>query len=75
MTHAAGLITSACASTNGRAKPVTTITDVMKRPRSTAPEPSSVEKSSFPQCAKRAFGNGATTNVRAEKSAISHEHY
>lgn len=70
MKQAAGLITSACASTSGSAKPVTTIRDVMKRPRSTAPEPSSVEKSSLPQCANTALGNGAMTKV----SAVSHKH-
>lgn len=65
ITQAAGRITSACASTSGSAKPVTTIIDVINRPKSIAPDPSSAAKSSFPQCAKRAFGSGATTNVSA----------
>lgn len=53
----------------GNAKPVTTIVDVRKRPRSTGPEPSYVaENSSPPHCENRAFGSGARTNVRAKNA-------
>ncbi len=60
-------MTSACARTIGRANPVTTMIEVMKRPRSTAAEPSysAEEKSSAAQWEKIAFGNGATTKVNA----------
>lgn len=64
--HAAGRMISACARMSGSAKPVTTMPEVMNRPRSTGPEPSaSVENSSEPQCAKSALGRGATTKIRA----------
>lgn len=66
MTQAAGLIISAWASMRGKANPVMTMSEVRKRPKSTAPEPSSsAERSSEPQCANIAFGSGATANVRA----------
>ena len=66
ITQAPRVITSECASTRGSANPVTTTEAVMKRPRSTGPDPSySVEKSSPPQRAKRAFGSGARTKVKA----------
>lgn len=47
----------------GNAKPDTTTIEVKKRPRSTGPELSPY--SSEPQWANRAFGRGASTNVRA----------
>lgn len=54
------------ARTSGRAKPVTTTPEVMNRPRSTGPDPSSsVENSSEPQWENRALGRGARTNVIA----------
>jgi hypothetical protein len=59
-------MTSAWASTIGRAKPVTTMIAVIKRPRSTGPEPSPV-KSSDPQWGNKAFGIGASTKVRAKE--------
>jgi hypothetical protein len=40
MILAPGLMISECASTSGKAKPVTTIKAVMKRPMSMGPEPS-----------------------------------
>lgn len=64
--QAAGRITSEWARTSGRAKPVTTTTAVINRPRSRGPDPSSsVENSSEPQWENSALGNGARTNVRA----------
>lgn len=67
MIQAPGLITSECASTIGSANPVTTTTEVMKRPRSIGPEPSyEAENSSDPQCEKMAFGKGARTKVSAK---------
>jgi len=69
ITHASILITSAWASTSGRAKPVMTVTEVTNRPKSTAPEPSSEAKESSPrQCPKIEFGSGARTNVKATRS-------
>ena len=65
ITHAAGRMISAWAKIKGKANPVTTTVDVMKRPRSTGPDPSSVEKSSVLHRAKMAFGRGAATKVRA----------
>ena len=70
--HAAGRMISACANMSGKANPVTTTEEVMKRPRSTGPDPSSAEKSSLPQRAKIAFGRGAATNVRASKFRLDH---
>jgi len=69
-------MTSEWASTSGRAKPVTTTMDVMKRPRSMGPEPSSTaaEKSSLPQWANRAFGSGARTNVNATRTGSQLDH-
>ena len=49
MMQAVVWMTPECAKTIGRANPVTTTMDVMKRPRSIAPELSSLEKSSEPQ--------------------------
>lgn len=57
-------MTSACASTKGSAKPVTTVHEVRKRPKSTADEESAA-KSSVPQRENREFGNGAKTNIKA----------
>jgi hypothetical protein len=66
MTQAPGRITSECVSTTGRANPVTTMVDVMNRPRSTGPELLSYDaNSSPPQWANTAFGRGANTKVRA----------
>lgn len=66
MAHAPGCIISECIKTIGRANPVTTIIDVMNRPRSTGPDPSyDAENSSPPQCENTAFGKGARTNVKA----------
>lgn len=66
MTHASLLITSACARMSGNANPVTTITAVTKRPKSTAPVFSySAEKSSLRQFANSELGRGAITNVKA----------
>lgn len=66
MAQAAGLMISECVSTIGSAKPVTTMIEVRKRPRSTGPDPSSeVANSSLPQWENKAFGNGAKTNVSA----------
>ena len=58
----------------GRAKPVTTIMAVIKRPRSTAADGSkeSREKSSEAHWENNAFGRGARTNNKAgERSSIS----
>lgn len=75
MTHAAGWMISAWARISGSAKPVTTTVDVMKRPRSTGPDPSpSVENSSEPQCANIAFGSGATTKVKANRLPVRRRH-
>lgn len=70
MAQALGLMISEWARTIGKAKPVTTIKAVMKRPKSTGPEPSSklVAYSSAPQqCGKTAFGSGARTKVNATR--------
>lgn len=64
--QAPGCMISEWARTSGRAKPVTTTMDVMNRPRSRGPDPSSsVENSSEPQWENKALGRGAKTNVKA----------
>lgn len=64
--QAAGRMISEWARTSGRAKPDTTTMDVMNRPRSRGPDPSSsVENSSEPQWENKALGRGAKTNVKA----------
>ena len=64
--QAPGRMISEWARTSGRAKPVTTTMDVMNRPRSSGPDPSSSEEnSSEPQWENKALGRGAKTNVRA----------
>jgi hypothetical protein len=57
-----------CASTIGRANPVTTMREVKKRPVSIGPPAvfSYDANSSEPQCEKSAFGSGARTNVNAD---------
>src|ERR1700722_644176 len=64
VTQAPIRMTSAWANTMGKAKPVTTMMEVIKRPRSTRPE-LSAEKSFEPQWGNNAFGRGASTNVTA----------
>lgn len=52
---------------------MTTITAVIKCPRSTGEDEDSnelVEKSSPPQCANNAFGKGASRKVKAEDEAV-----
>ena len=59
-------MTSACWRIKGKAKPVTTTIEVMKRPRSMAGLVSySLEKSSEPQCANSVLGTGASTKMSA----------
>lgn len=66
MAQASVLITSAWARMSGKAKPVTTMMAVTKRPKSMAPVFSySAEKSSPRQFANNELGRGAITNVRA----------
>lgn len=67
-------IISECANTMGRAKPVITNVEVIKRPMSIGADPSSRKlRSSEPQCENRAFGNGARTKVSAENGQYSDE--
>ena len=64
--QAPGRMISEWARTSGRAKPVTTTTEVMNPPRSSGPDPSSsAENSSEPQWENRALGRGAKTKVKA----------
>jgi len=64
--QAPGRMMSEWARTSGRAKPVTTTTEVINFPRSSGPDPSSsVENSSEPQWENSALGRGAKTNVKA----------